>query len=75
MRFTVRNIAKNDSLRMEMAPDADSSDVARAAAEHWGMDGFIMRNGYYLVPEGTKLREHVSDGDTIDLLSDPRNYL
>ena len=74
MRFTVRNIAKGASLRMEMAPDADSSEVAKAAAEHWDMDGFIMRNGYYLVPEGSKLREHVSDGDTIDLISDPRNY-
>jgi len=75
MRFTVRNVAKNASMRMEMAPDVDSSEVARAAAERWGIEDFIMRNGYYLVPEGSKLKDHVSEGDTIDLISDPRNYI
>jgi len=53
----------------------DSSEVARAAAERWGIEDFIMRNGYYLVPEGSKLKDHVSEGDTIDLISDPRNYI
>jgi hypothetical protein len=75
MRFTVRNIAKKASMRVEMASDVDASEVARVAAERWGMDGFIMRNGYYMVPEGSKLSDHVSEGDTIDLITDPRNYL
>jgi hypothetical protein len=72
LRFTLRNARDGMTVRVEMMPDEDASELGCIAREFWGRQDIALRNGYYLVREGCRIGDFVKDGDTVDMITDPR---
>ena len=75
VRFTVRDNRISTSIRMELAPCDDVREISDTAAEYWGSDRFLIRNGYrILAPEGP-LGDMVREGDVLELIPDPTELM
>lgn len=67
---------RNDShMRVEM-DDADAvSDICDVVSGCWCDERFVLRNGYIILEKDSLIGDCISDGDTIDVVYDPLEYL
>ena len=79
VRFTLRNMIKASSMRVDLDPRDDVSELSDIVSECWGTEGFLMTNGYRIIGEDSSIGMEISDGDVVDVIPDPRgiptNYI
>ena len=72
VRFTLRNMARSSSMRVDLDPRDDVSEISDIVLECWGSEGFLMTNGYRIIGEGNRTGMEISEGDVVDIIPDPR---
>lgn len=75
MRFTLRDTIGKNSIKVELGPEDRTGEIKGIALEQWGREGFVIRNGYHLLREDAPVGSCISEGDTVDLIRDPKDKI
>ncbi|MDY0293307.1 MAG: hypothetical protein RBQ77_01870 [Candidatus Methanomethylophilaceae archaeon] len=74
VRITVKNIAANATMRMEVEPQETMADVIQCAAEYWSKDSgaYILKKGKTML-RGDRTAEETGlvNDDVLELIPDP----
>lgn len=75
VRFTVRDLMRAVSMRLDLSPEEPISEISCIASEYWGSDGFVIRKGYSILDYDGVVGDLIQDGDELDLVPDPATPL
>ncbi|MBO5547368.1 MAG: hypothetical protein J5920_01230 [Candidatus Methanomethylophilaceae archaeon] len=71
VRFTLKNITRDFSIRMDMPGDESIMEIRDTVEDYWGETDIVLVKDYYLLDFEKTVGEELADGDLVEIIPDP----